>query len=138
MIDVKCVFCENTLATSAITSSAIDFLQSRPTTGLNDRPLYVALAFPVALVGTSIAVTLEDSDDNSSFAAVAATGAISPSATKDGVYIPMPFKHRRYLRIKVAPTSITAGKVTAYLTDVVHFPTTYKEEGIEFLPGATV
>lgn len=137
MIDVKCVFCENAAATAAITSEAIDFLQKQPTTGLNDRPLYVALAFPVALVGTSIAVALEDSADGSSFAAVAATGAITPVAAKDGIYIPMPFKHRRYLRIKVTPTAITAGKITAYLTDVVHVPTTYKEEGLEFLPEAS-
>lgn len=137
MIDVKCVFCENTLATSAITSSAIDFLQKQPTTGLNDRQLYIALAFPVALVGTSISVAIEDSADNSTFSAVATTGAITPAATKNGVYLPMPFKHRRYLRIKVTPTSITAGKITAYLTDVVHVPTTYREEGLEWLPEAS-
>ena len=43
MMDVKLVFCEDQAATAAFTSSAIDFGQKAPTTGLNDHELYVVI-----------------------------------------------------------------------------------------------
>lgn len=135
-MDIKLAFCEKKAATTAITSDVIDFLQKAPTTGLNDRPLYVVCKFPTALVGTSLTIAVEDSDDNSDFAPVLSSGALTPTDTKHGLVLPMPVKHRRYVRLKTTPTSITGGTMTAYLSDVIEVPTTYKVEGIEFLPGA--
>lgn len=136
MIDIKLAFCEKADAKTAITSNVIDFLQKAPTTGLNDRPLYVVCKFPTALAGTSIVIAVEDSDDNSSFKPVVQTGTLVHADTKKGIALPMPIKHRRYVRLKTTPTSITDGTMTAYLSDVIEVPTTYKVEGIEFLPGA--
>ena len=136
MMDIKLAFCEKKAATDAITSDVIDFLQKAPTTGLNDRPLYVVCKFPTALVGTSIVIAIEDSDDNSSFKPVVQTGTLVPADTKKGIALPMPIKHRRYVRLNTTPTAITDGTMTAYLSDVIEVPTTYKVEGIEFLPGA--
>lgn len=137
MMDIKLAFCDKADAKSAITSNVIDFLQNAPTTGLNDRPLYVVCKFPTALAGTSIVIAIEDSDDNSSFKPVVQTGTLAPADTTKGLALPMPVKHRRYVRLKTTPTSITGGTMTAYLSDVIEVPTTYKVEGIEFLPGAT-
>ncbi len=136
MIDIKLAFCEKADAKTAITSNVIDFLQKAPTTGLNDRPLYVVCKFPTALAGTSIVIAVEDSDDKSSFKPVVQTGTLVPADTKKGIVLPMPIKHRRYVRLTTTPTSITGGTMTAYLSDVIEVPTTYKVEGIEFLPGA--
>lgn len=136
MIDIKLAFCEKADAKTAITSNVIDFLQKAPTTGLNDRPLYVVCKFPTALVGTSIVIAIEDSDDNSSFKPVVQTGTLVPADMKKWIALPMPIKHRRYVRLTTTPTSITGGTMTAYLSDVIEVPTTYKVEGIEFLPGA--
>ena len=136
MMDIKLAFCDKADAKTAITSTVIDFLQKAPTTGLNDRPLYVVCKFPTALAGTSLVIALEDSDNNSSFKAVVQTGALAPEDTVKGIAIPMPVKHRRYVRLKTTPTSITGGTMTAYLSDVIEVPTTYKVEGVEFLPGA--
>lgn len=137
MMDIKLAFCDKADAKSAITSNVIDFLQNAPTTGLNDRPLYVVCKFPTALAGTSIVIAIEDSDNNSSFKPVVQTGTLAPADTTKGLALPMPVKHRRYVRLKTTPTSITGGTMTAYLSDVIEVPTTYKVEGIEFLPGAT-
>ena len=137
MMDIKLAFCDKADAKSSITSNVIDFLQKAPTTGLNDRPLYVVCKFPTALAGTSIVIAIEDSDDNSSFKPVVQTGTLAPADTTKGLALPMPVKHRRYVRLKTTPTSITGGTMTAYLSDVIEVPTTYKVEGIEFLPGAT-
>lgn len=135
-MDIKLAFCEKKAATTAITSDVIDFLQKAPTTGLNDRPLYVVCKFPTALAGTSIVIAIEDSDDNSDFAPVLVSGTLEPADTTKGLAFPMPVKHRRYVRLETTPTSITGGTMTAYLSDVIEVPTTYKVEGIEFLPGA--
>lgn len=135
-MDIKLAFCEKKAATNAITSDVIDFLQKAPTTGLNDRPLYVVCKFPTALAGTSIVIAIEDSDNNSDFAPVLVSGTLKPADTTKGLALPMPVKHRRYVRLKTTPTSITGGTMTAYLSDVIEVPTTYKVEGIEFLPGA--
>ena len=48
----------------------------------------------------------------------------------------MPVKHRRYVRLKTTPTSITGGTMTAYLSDVIEVQPTYKVEGNEFLQSA--
>lgn len=135
-MDIKLAFCEKKAATTAITSDVIDFLQKASTTGLNDRPLYVVCKFPTALAGTSIVIAIEDSDNNSDFAPVLVSGTLKPADTTKGLALPMPVKHRRYVRLKTTPTSITGGTMTAYLSDVIEVPTTYKVEGIEFLPGA--
>lgn len=135
-MDIKLAFCEKKAATTAITSDVIDFLQKAPTTSLNDRPLYVVCKFPTALAGTSIVIAIEDSDNNSDFAPVLVSGTLKPADTTKGLALPMPVKHRRYVRLKTTPTSITGGTMTAYLSDVIEVPTTYKVEGIEFLPGA--
>ena len=138
MFDAKLILCEKSDAKSAITSSAVDFKQAKPTTGMNARPLFLVVQVPTALAGTSMTISLEESDNGSAFTPVWTTAAITPTQATAGAQLvfQLPVEHKRYLHIKTAPTSVTGGAVTAFLSDVFTKPQGYKIEGIEFLPGA--
>ena len=112
MMDVKLVFCEDQAATAAFTSSAIDFGQKAPTTGLNDHELYVVIK-----------------------ATTECTGALTADELNAGVALHLPIKHKRYLRLKGAAstTALTAGAVTCYLSDVFDARFIVPKEGIEFI-----
>lgn len=138
MMDKKLVFCEAKSATSAFSSDAIDFGQKEPTTGLNDRPLYVVVQSSTALTGASatVKITIEDSADNSDFKPVMVSGDLTAAQVNAGAAMPMPLKHRQYVRIALAvgSTAPSTGAVTAYLSDVINMPMTTPIEGVEFLP----
>lgn len=138
MMDKQLVFCEAKSATTAFNSDAIDFGQKEPTTGLNDRPLYVVIqaTTPLAADAATVKVTIEDSEDNSEFTPILATGDLTAAQVNGGAAVPMPLKHRQYVRIALAvgTTAPTAGAVTAYLSDVINMPMTTPIEGIEYLP----
>lgn len=139
MMDKKLVFFENKSAKTAITGSAIDFGQSKPTTGLNERPLYVVIQASATLAGTgSLTVNVEDSDNGSSFTAAYST-AVAVDSLKGGkaVALPMPLTHRRFVRLTTTPSTITDGEVTAYLTDVVSAPTSTPIDGLEYIATAS-
>lgn len=105
MMDVKLVFCEDQAATAAFTSSAIDFGQKAPTTGLNDHELYVVIKATTECTGTgTLTLTLEQSDEAAAnFSTALVTGAL------------------------------TAGAVTCYLSDVFDARFIVPKEGIEFI-----
>lgn len=149
MMDKKLVFFEAQSAKAAITGTAVDFGQEKPTTGLNDRPLYVVVQASSDLAGTgALTVTLEESADGSTFAAVLQS-AVSVDELKGGksVALPMPLTHRRYVRVSAKPSTmgsgdqaastITAGTATAYLSDAINVPMNTPLQGIEYITTAS-
>lgn len=137
MMDVKLVFCEDQAATAAFTSSAIDFGQKAPTTGLNDHELYVVIKATTECTGTgTLTLTLEQSDEAAAnFSTALVTGALTADELNAGVALHLPIKHKRYLRLKGAAstTALTAGAVTSYLSDVFDARFIVPKEGIEFI-----
>ena len=118
MMDKKLVFCEAKAVTASFNSDAIDFIQVKPTTGLNDRPLYLCVAIPTALSGEgSVDLKLQESADNSIFSDVIDFGSPVERA------YPMPLEHKRYLRLVATVNgNVSAGAITAYLSDVINVP----------------
>lgn len=149
MMDKKLVFFEAQSAKAAITGTAVDFGQEKPTTGLNDRPLYVVVQASADLAGTgSLTVTVEDSADGNTFA-TALQAAVIIDALKGGksVALPMPLTHRRYVRVTAKPSTtgsgdsaastITAGTATSYLSDAINVPMNTPLQGIEYITTAS-
>lgn len=141
MYDALLVFCKEKEIKTAFQSDAIDFRQTHPTSGATN--LFLTLAFPVDGAGTgNVTFTLQDSADGSAdwkdvldftLAATACTGK-SPQA------ISLPIKHRRYLRLATTlsqSAAITAGKVTAYVSDGFDLMPQDKPQGVTYFPDAT-
>ena len=104
---------------TAASTDTIDFGQVNPNTGLDDRTAMVfTIGETLAAAGAAtVTFVIQDSADNSAFADVVATGAISKDQLKAGqqVVLPMPTKLRRYVRANyvVASGPLTAGKISA-------------------------
>lgn len=137
MMDIKLVFCEDQSAAASFTSAALDFGQEAPTTGLNDRKLYVVVKATTDCAGTgTLTLTLEHSDkETADFSTAFVTAALTADELNDGVVLPMPIKHKRYVRLKgtASTTALTAGAVTAYLSDVFDARFIVPKEGVEFI-----
>lgn len=95
-------------------SDSIDLLDSAPGIKLRNAQIEVALpATPSLVDAKTVTLTLQDSDDNSSFtdiptlAAIVATGASSAGAAAITRSFKLPETARRYIRLKQAV--LTAG-----------------------------
>lgn len=138
MMDKQLVFCEGQSVTATFQSGKIDFGHAYPTTGLNDRPLFVV----IQSVGTAVAgsgtltVAIESSaDGSSSWTPELSSGALTAAQINAGVALPMPIKHKRYLRLNcTVGGSLTAGTVSAFLSDAINVPMNIPKVGIEYLP----
>lgn len=111
-------FMSGTNAASSITSSVVDLGQAEPRLGLIGRPLFIVVRPNDSYVATTTTVAVYDSADNSTFACLETTSAMSDF---EGVVIPVPVDHKRYLRLNLtltAGTGVTlAGKLNAFITD---------------------
>lgn len=131
VFDVKMMFCDKQDATAAITSDAIDHVADYTNPLHNGHKM--ALCIAVAdIAGTSLAFTLEDSDDGETFAPVMTSKAFTAEELADPIVVGLPFEHRRYLRLVTAPSGITAGTITAWLGNDYKFGHIKEEEGWEF------
>lgn len=137
MMDKQLVFCEAHAGTATFQSDAIDFGHDYPSTGLNDTPLYVVVQ-GTGMAGTgTLTVAVQDSADGSTdWQPVLSSGALNAATLNGGAAIPMPLKHRRYVRLNVtaSTTAPTAGTVTAFLSDAINVPMSIPKVGIEFIP----
>ena len=115
ILDYELIFDQNAQLKSAVTTKSIDMGQKRPDLGML-KQFYAVVSIREAVAGTSFTITVEDSDDNSSFAPIVTTGAIASADAKGDIVVQIPTKHRRYLRVKIAPTSITAGTALIGIT----------------------
>lgn len=104
---------------TAASTDVIDFGQANPNTGLTD---HLSMAITVdeaatAVGAATVTFAVQDSADNSSFVDVAVTAAVAKTDLTAGAQfvIPMPGKHRRYVRVNytVATGPLTAGKFSA-------------------------
>ena len=110
---------EQAVTASAASTDVIDFGQAYPNSGLN-QSLSMAITVDAAATAAgaaTVAFSLQDSADNAAFTDVAVTAATGIAALIAGAQfiIPMPFKHRRYVRAyyTVATGPLTAGKFSA-------------------------
>lgn len=133
ILDAELTFDENANLTAAWTSKSIDLGQTSPDMGMY--PQFAIVIRPredFAGTGT-VTVTIEDSDNNSSFAAVAATGAIVANDIKAPIAVRLPIRHRRYVRVKTAVSgSVTAGTAVVALSDNFDVPSWYFRDTVEF------
>lgn len=110
---------EQAVTASAASTDVIDYGQANPDSGLNDNVTLSITVDEAATASGSATVTfsLQDSADNSSFTDVYATAAIGKADLTAGkqILIPLPYKHRRYVRVyyTVATGPLTAGKFSA-------------------------
>lgn len=105
---------------SAASSDVIDFGQATPNTGLLANQLYMQIGVAqtaTAAGAATVQFVLQDSADGSSFADVVSTQAVALSGLTAGAQfvLPMPVKHRRYVRVNyvVGTGPLTAGKFSA-------------------------
>lgn len=110
---------EQAVTSSAASTDVIDFGHANPNSGLTDHLSMAITVDETATASGSATVTfsLQDSADNSTFADVSVTAAIAKASLVAGAQfiIPMPTKHRRYVRAyyTVATGPLTAGKFSA-------------------------
>ena len=139
MLDLELVLFENKSVASAITSDVIDFGQEKPNTGSYTDPMYVVVNFPTAGTGAgdanSVVFNIQDCDTKGgSFATVASTGKIAGEDLKGNVVIPMPVRHRQFVKVTTTVTGTITGNATAYITNAPDLPMEYKKVGIDILP----
>lgn len=81
-------------------------------------PLCVAIVPTVDVAGTSLTFTLKGSDTSGgTYATLVETAALTPTQVNAGVVIPIPVDHPAFLKLTATAASISAGKVTATITD---------------------
>ena len=131
ILDYELIFDQNAQLKSAVTTKGIDMGQKRPDLGML-KQFYAVVSIREAVAGTSFTITVEDSEDNSSFTPIVTTGAIKSADATGDIVVQIPTKHRRYLRVKVAPTSITAGSALIAITDNYDSPAWLYRDTVEF------
>lgn len=124
---------DQAVTASAPSSDSIDYGQANPNSG-NNFPTYlvVTVGEAVAAAGAAtLAIAIQDSADGVTFADVVVTPPIPKANLVQGqqVVIPMPVKHRRYLRANyaVATGPLTAGKLSAQVVAGYQLNTAYPD-----------
>ena len=141
MLDLELVLFENKSVASAITSDAIDFKQEKPNTGAYTDPMFVVVNFPTAGTGSgdtnSVVFNIQDCDTESgSYKTIASTGKIAGADLKGNLVIPMPVRHRQYVKVTTTVAGTVTGTASAHSTNAPDLPMEYKKVGIDILPTA--
>lgn len=116
---------------SAASTDTIDFGQTGPNTGLHDRlDMVITVGAAATAAGAAtVTFTIQDSANGSSFADVLASRATPIAELKAGaqVILPMPAKHRRYVRVNYTVTDgpLTGGTFSAQVVEGVQANTPY-------------
>lgn len=130
ILDGELIFEEEADLTSTVTTGSIDLNQTYPDLGML-RSLFAVLVPREEVEGTSLTISLEDSEDNETFETIYTTGNITAEKLVWDVAIPVPVSHRRFLRMVVTPTSITAGTATLALADNFEKPAWFYRDTVE-------
>lgn len=141
MLDLELVLFEGKSVATAITSDTIDFGQEKPNTGSYTDPMFVVVNFPAAGTGAgdtnSVVFNIQDCDtEGGSYKTIASTGKIAGADLKGNVVIPMPVRHRRYVKVTTTVTGTVTGTASAYITNAPDLPMEYQKVGIDILPTA--
>ncbi len=125
---------------AAITSDAYDFGQASPASGAYADPIVVVIRPKGATTGadTSNAVTvkIQDSADNSDYADVLTTPTIPGADLAGGLVIPMPIRHRRYVKVVTEVTGTVTGTVDIYMSNSYPLALDVKKQGIDVVQTA--
>lgn len=114
ILDAELFFFDNTAAAAEMTSRAIDFQQEKPRVGVTPRQFVVLARAGKDFAADSVQLTLEHSDDGTTFTPLATGSAITDF---EQAIIPAPLDHKRYLRLKATLVGTPAGTLNAVLTD---------------------
>lgn len=138
MLDLELVLFESKSVATAITSDVVDFGQEKPNTGAYTDPLYVVVNFSAAGTGTgdsnSVVFNIQDCDtSNGTFATVQSTGKIAGADLKGVLVIPMPVRHRRYVKVTTTVAGTVTGTASAHISNAFDLPMEYKKVGTEIL-----
>ena len=135
IIDAMLQFSDNQdVKAGGASTKVVDLKQDNPDIGLWKEPLYIVVAVTKPFAGgTSPTFKIELQDSNSSgsgFTTVLSTAAMTaPTSTESPIILPMPTKHRRYLKLNFTVTGTpTAGNVSAYLTNALQANTDWLPE----------
>lgn len=139
MLDLELVLFENKSVASAITSDEIDFGQEKPNTGAYTDPMYVVVHFPTAGTGAgdtnSVVFNIQDSDTSGgTFATIQSTGKIAGEDLKGILVIPMPVRHRQFVKVTTTVAGTVTGTASAHISNAFDLPMEYKKVGTEILP----
>lgn len=141
MFDAAMLLCKDKSIASAITSDAYDFGQEAPASGAYADPIVVVIQAKSATTGagTSNAVTfkIQDSADNSSYADVLTVPTVPGADIAKGLVIPMPIKHRRYVKLVTTVTGTVTGTIDAFLSNSYAMPMEHAKQGIEIVQTAS-
>lgn len=124
---------EQAVTSTAASTDVIDFGQVNPNSGMCDHLTMAITVDTSAAASGSATVTfsVQDSDDNSTFADIVSTAAIGKATLVAGyqVLIPMPPRHRRYVRVNytVATGPLTEGKFSAQVVTGVQANRAYPD-----------
>ena len=137
--DLEMQLCAAKSIATAITSDAYDFGQEAPNSGAWADPIYLVIHPTVAGTGTGadtngVTFAIEDSADNSAFATILSLPAMAGADVKEDVVVPLPVKHRQYVRLKTTVKGTITGTIDAYLATSFGLPNQYKKVGIDIVP----
>ena len=122
-----------TVTATAASTDFIDFGQANPNIGMDGLSKMVITVDETTAAAGAATVTfaIQDSADNSTYATVAATTAISKTSLVAGnqIVIPMPVTLRRYCRVyyTVATGPLTAGAFSAQIVPSIQQNTPYPD-----------
>jgi hypothetical protein len=120
LTDGTLVFSEaQALTVTAVSTNVLDMGVAQPDQGQGVAKWVSAYVDAAFASGTSIAVVLQDSADNSTFAAILTGPVVATAALVAGAVMAafaLPMKHRRYLRLSYTVVgTFDAGAVNAVL-----------------------
>lgn len=132
ILDAELILAEKQDLKSAFTSKALDLGQANPDLGMYPQ-FFLVLVPTTDFVGTSLTINLQDCDTaTGSFATCAAATVKVTDIKGDIVAFRFPVTHKRYVKVNVAPTSITAGAATIAITDNFDKPSWLFRDTVEF------
>lgn len=114
ILDAQLFLFDKEKATAEMTSRVLDFNQDKPRVGMTPRQFVVLVRAGEGFAADSVQLTLEHSDDGTTFTPLATGSAIT---NFEQAIIPAPLDHKRYLRLKATLVGTPAGTLNAVLTD---------------------
>ena len=100
---------EQSLVTAISDQPAVDFHQEWPNSG--QVPMFCLIQMKGASGSGSVTFKLQDSANNSAFEDVM-TFTVAGKDLGDSIFVPMPLKHRRYIRLSTTVSSTIAGTLS--------------------------
>lgn len=103
---------------TAITGTAVDLGQEKPSLGALKPPFYVLLFTKGATGAGSVTFKIQDSDDNSTFED-AVSFTLTAGKIPENMAIPLPLTHKRYVRLVTTVTATDSNTVSGNLVKAV-------------------